>query len=123
MILNASSPREIDAAFASVAQQDIKGLLTNSNTLFFTQRDQLVALVARRAIPAVYSDRIFYEAGGLMSYGTDIPDGYRLAGTYVGRILKGEKPSDLPVQQSTKVELAVNLKTAKALGIAWKMNN
>jgi putative ABC transport system substrate-binding protein len=117
LILNVSSQIDIDAAFASLAQQTIGGLLTTADPLFFAQRDQLVALVARRAVPAIYSDRIFYEAGGLMSYGTDIPDAHRLAGTYTGRILKGEKPADLPVQQSTKIELAVNLKAAKASGI------
>jgi len=92
-----------------------------SASLFFQHRDQLIAMVARRAIPAIYPDRLFSEAGGLMSYGTDIPDGYRLAGTYVGRILKGEKPSDLPVQQSTKVELLLNLKTATALGLTFPL--
>ena len=92
-----------------------------SASLFFQYRDQLIATVSRRAIPAIYPDRLFSEAGGLMSYGTDIPDGYRLAGTYVGRILKGEKPSDLPVQQSTKVELLLNLKAAKTLGITFPL--
>jgi putative tryptophan/tyrosine transport system substrate-binding protein len=117
LILNASSPSEIDTAFTSIARRDIGGLLTTADPLLFAQRDQIVTLVARRAIPANYSDRIFYEAGGLMSYGTDIPDGHRLAGTYVGRILKGEKPAELPVQQSTKGELLLNLKVAKALGL------
>jgi putative ABC transport system substrate-binding protein len=117
LILNASSPNEIDAAFASIARQDISGLLTTSDPFFFAQRDRIVTHVARRAIPAIYSDRIFYEAGGLMSYGASVADGFRLAGTYVGRILKGEKASEMPVQQSTKIELAFSLKVAKALGI------
>jgi putative tryptophan/tyrosine transport system substrate-binding protein len=91
--------------------------LSAADPLFFTERDFLIAMVARRAIPAVYSDRIFSEAGGLMSYGTDIPDAYHIAGVYTGRILKGEKPVDLPVQQSTKVEFVINIKTAKALGL------
>jgi putative ABC transport system substrate-binding protein len=117
LILYASSPSDIDAAFASIARQDISGLLTTADPLFFRQRDQLVALAARQAVPAIYSDRVFFEAGGLMSYGTDIPDGFRWAGVYTGRILKGEKPADLPVQRSTKVELVINMKIAKALGV------
>jgi putative ABC transport system substrate-binding protein len=117
LILRASSPSDIAAVFASLAPQDIGGLLTTADPLFFSQRDLITVLVARRAIPAVYSDRIFSEAGGLMSYGTDIPDAYRIAGVYTGRILKGEKPVDLPVQQSTKVEFVINLKTARALGL------
>jgi putative ABC transport system substrate-binding protein len=117
LILFASSPNDIEAAFASLARQDIGGLLTTADPTFFAERGRVVALAARHAIPAVYSDRIFTETGGLMSYGTDIPDGFRLAGVYTGRILKGEKPADLPVQQSTKVELVINLKTVKALGL------
>jgi putative tryptophan/tyrosine transport system substrate-binding protein len=117
LVLNAGSPSELDAALASIAQQDVGGLLTAADPFINRQQDQILALAARRAIPAIYSSRNFYEAGGLMLYGTDGSDGHRLAGTYVGRILKGEKPANLPVQQSTKVELAVNLKTAKALGI------
>jgi putative ABC transport system substrate-binding protein len=116
LILRASSPNEMVAAFASLAPQ-IGGLLTTADPLFFTERDLLIALVARRAIPAVYSDRYFSEAGGLMSYSTDSPDAFRLAGVYTGRVLKGEKPADLPVQQSAKIELVINLKTAKALGL------
>ena len=117
LILYATSPSDIEAAFASIARQDIAGLLTTADPFFFLQRGQLVALAARQAVPAIYSDRIFCEAGGVMSYGTDISDGFRQVGVYTGRILKGEKPADLPVQQSTKVELVINFKTAKALGL------
>jgi putative ABC transport system substrate-binding protein len=112
-----SSPNDIEAAFANMDRQETGGLLTTADPLFFQQLDRIIALVARRAFPAIYSDRVFVEAGGLMSYGTDTPEGFRQAGIYTGRILKGEKPADLPVQQSTKVELVINLKVAKATGI------
>jgi len=88
-----------------------------ADPLFFGQRDRLVALVDRRAVPAIYSDRYFIEAGGLMSYGPAGVEGHRQAGIYVGRILSGEKPGDLPVQQVTRVELVINMKTAKMLGL------
>jgi putative ABC transport system substrate-binding protein len=117
LVLNASSASDLDAALARLAQQDVGGLLTAADPFIIAQRNQFIALAARRAIPAIYSNRLEYDAGGLMFYGTDTNDGYRLAGTYVGRILKGEKPADLPVQQSTKVELAINLKIARILGI------
>jgi putative ABC transport system substrate-binding protein len=117
VVLNASSAGEIDRAFATLVQQRIGALLAGSDALYFAQRNQLVALAARHRVLALYHAREAVEAGGLMSYGPNIPDGYRLAGTYVGRILKGEKPADLPVQQSTRLELVINLKTAKALGI------
>ena len=113
VILNASSPNDIETVFASMARQGIGGFLTTAESLFFQQHERLVALVARQSIPAIYSDRVFVEAGGLMSYGTNIFDGHRLAGLYAGRILRGEKPADLPVQQVTKIELIINLKTAK----------
>src|SRR5207245_1306145 len=87
--------------------------------IVISQRIPIIALAARRAIPAIYSARTEHDAGGLMTYTTDGAEGYRIAGTYVGRILKGEKPGDLPVQQSTKVELLINLKVAKALGITF----
>ena len=117
LVLNATSPSELDVAFERMAQQDIRGLLTAADPFIISQADRIVALAARRAIPAIFSTRSQHEAGGLMTYGSDSSDGHRLAGTYVGRILKGEKPADLPVQRSTKIELLVNLKVAKALGI------
>jgi len=115
-ILKASAPGEIEAAFAILAGQRIGALLVDGDPLFGTHSDQLAALAARHAMPAL-SSREFVEAGGLMSYGTSIADAFRLAGTYAGRILKGEKPADLPVQLSTRFEMVLNLKTAKTLGI------
>jgi putative ABC transport system substrate-binding protein len=116
-ILKASTEREIDNAFADLAQLRADGLVIGPD-LFFTERsNQLAALTVRHALPAIYHYRGFAAAGGLMSYGTSLADAYRLLGGYVGRILKGEKPADLPVQQATKVELTINLKTAKALGL------
>jgi putative ABC transport system substrate-binding protein len=116
-ILNVSSLIEVDAAFASLDHQVVSGLLIINDVSFFQWRAHIVALAARKPIPAIFADRLFAEAGGLMSYGTDIPDGYRLTGVYTGRILKGEKPADLPVQLSNKFEFILNLKTAKALGL------
>jgi len=121
LILGASSPSDIEVAFASMARQDVGGLVTAADPLMFQQHDRIIALVARRALPAIYSDRFFVEDGGLMSYGTALSDAERLAGIYTGRILGGEKPADLPVQRSTKVELVINLKTAKALGISFPL--
>jgi putative ABC transport system substrate-binding protein len=115
-VLNASSERDIEAAFATLAEQRVGALLVASDPLFTMRRETVVALAARHSVPAIYQWRDFPAIGGLMSYGTSLVDAYRLAGTYTGRILKGEKPSDLPVQQSTKVELIINLKTAQALG-------
>jgi putative ABC transport system substrate-binding protein len=112
-----SSDQEIDAAFDELGRQKVGAIIIGSDPSYFTRRDQIVALTARHAIPAVYEFRQYIDAGGLMSYGTDIKDAYRLAGVYVGRILKGEKPADLPVVQETKFELVLNLKTAKTLGI------
>jgi putative ABC transport system substrate-binding protein len=117
LILNATSPGEIDVAFATLAQPRIGALLVDSDTLFFVQRDQLVALAARYAVPTVYHAHEITKAGGLTSYGPIFSEAFRLAGTYAGRILKGEKPADLPVQQSVKVGLNINMKTAKALGL------
>jgi len=117
LFLNASSPGEIDAVFASLVGARAGALLASSDPLFFDQREQLVALASRHQIPAIYHDRQHAEAGGLMSYGARIVDGYRLVGAYTGRILNGEKPGDMPVQESTTVELVINLRTAAALGI------
>jgi putative tryptophan/tyrosine transport system substrate-binding protein len=117
VIFNATTTDDIKAAFAGFVAQRIGGFMTAAEPLFFQNRELIVALAARYAIPAIYSDRTFFDAGGLMSYGTDMPDGYRRAGVYTGRILKGEKPADLPVEESTKAELALNFKVAKALGL------
>jgi putative ABC transport system substrate-binding protein len=117
IVLNAGTDAEIDAAFALIAQQQVPALLVNTDSFLSSRRDRIVAAAARQSIPAVYSQREFLPAGGLMSYGTSIADGYRQAGVYVGRILKGAKPSELPVLLPTKFELVINLKTAKTLGI------
>jgi putative ABC transport system substrate-binding protein len=116
-VLNASTERDFDVALANVIQLQAGGLVIATNAFFTSHSEQLAALAARHAVPAVYKGREFAAAGGLMSYGSDITDSYHLAGVYTGRILKGDKPADLPVQQATKVELIINLKTAKALGI------
>jgi putative ABC transport system substrate-binding protein len=117
LILKASDLCEFEAAFATLAREQAGGVLVGSDVLFVNHSDQLVALAARHRVPAMYSFRELTAAGGLMSYGTDRADSYRQVGIYAGRILKGEKPADLPVQLVTKMQLAVNLKTAKALGL------
>jgi putative ABC transport system substrate-binding protein len=117
VILNASTPSEIDTAFTVLVEQRIGALLVDSDALFHNQGAQLGSLAARHAMPAIYPFRQVVEAGGLMSYGASFSDAFRLAGTYTGRILKGEKPADLPVHQSTRIETVLNLKTAKALGL------
>ena len=117
-IMHASSESGIETAFASFAQQHIAAVLVAGDSFFLSRRDQLIAAAARHAIPTSYQLREFVAAGGLISYGTDLIDAYRLTGIYAGRILKGAKPADLPVQQSVKFELAINSKTAKALGLA-----
>ena len=115
--LNASSANEIDAAFATMSEHGIKALLTGADALFSIQGPQLAALAVRYEVAAVYPYREVATAGGLMSYGASIPSTFHLVGSYAGRILKGEKPADLPVQQSTLIEIVLNLKTAKAFGI------
>ena len=118
LIVNAGSERDIDAAFASLVQQRANAIIVGADGFFLSRRDQLVGLAARHALPTIYYLREFADIGGLISYGASITDAYRLTGGYVGRILKGEKPADLPVQQTVKFELAINLKTAKSLGLA-----
>jgi putative ABC transport system substrate-binding protein len=117
LTLKAGTEGEIEAAFASLVQQHAGAVLVQSDPLFNTRADQIAALAVRHAIPAVASYREFAEAGGLMSYGSNIDEDRRLQGNYVGRILKGESPADLPVVQSAKFEFVVNLNTAKALGL------
>src|SRR5262249_7002124 len=113
----ASTPSEIDAAFATLAQRGADALLVAQDVLFNSRREQLVTLAARYKLPAVYNQREYAEIGGLMSYGTHFADGYRQAGIYVGRILKGASPHDLPIMQPTRFEFVINLKPAKALGL------
>ena len=117
-VLRAGSEREIDTAFATMAQQSGGALDVSVDPFFLARRDQIVALAARHAIAAIYPVRDFAVAGGLISYGTDFADSYRQAGIYTGRVVRGEKPADLPVQRSTKFEFVINFKTAKALGLA-----
>jgi putative ABC transport system substrate-binding protein len=114
----AAMQTEIDTAFANLVQKPGGALLVGPDTFFTSRRAQIVTLAARHALPAIYYAREFAEIGGLMSYGPNVPDEFRQLGIYVGRILKGEKPTDLPVVQPTKFELVVNLNTARALGIA-----
>jgi putative ABC transport system substrate-binding protein len=120
-VLNAASESEIDSAFASLANEHAIPLVISTDNLFTDRPAQLVMLASRHAIPTIYPYRWFPTAGGLMSYGTDLADAYRHIGIYAGRILNGTKPSDLPVQQVVKVELVINLKTAKALGITFPL--
>jgi putative ABC transport system substrate-binding protein len=116
-MVNAANEREFQTAFAKVVQAGAGGLLISSSVFFISQRRQLVALAARHALPTVYNQREYAEVGGLISYGPSQSDAYRRAGVYVGRILKGEKPGDLPVDLATKFDLVINLATAKALGV------
>jgi len=117
LMVNAANEREFHAAFAKVVQAGAGGLLIPATVFFFSQRRRLAALAARHALPTVYSLREYAEVGGLISYGPSQSDAYRRAGVYVGRILKGEKPGDLPVELGTKFDLVINLATAKALGL------
>jgi putative ABC transport system substrate-binding protein len=116
-IANAKDQDEIDASFGNLVAQGARAIVIGSDAYYFNQRKQIAALAAGHAIPAIAQWSEYPAAGGLMSYGNDIPEAYRLMGIYVGRILKGEKPSDLPVQQPTKFHLVINLTTAKALGL------
>jgi putative ABC transport system substrate-binding protein len=121
-VINASTESEFAAAFANLAKMPAGAIIVGADPFFNGRRDQLVALVTRFAIPAIYSLREFAVAGGLASYGTNVNSGYRLAGQYAAKILKGTKPSDLPVQQSTTISFVINLKTAKALGLTVPPN-
>jgi putative tryptophan/tyrosine transport system substrate-binding protein len=116
-VVRASTEREIDGAFASFGQKNAGALVVSPNTLFVSRREQIVALASRSAVPAIYSGRAFTAAGGLISYGPSSTEVSRQLGIYTGKILNGAKPADLPVQQPTKFELVLNLKTAKALGL------
>jgi putative ABC transport system substrate-binding protein len=117
VVLTATTPGGIDAAFTAMVQNRVGALLVGSDPFFFSRREQIVALAAEHAIPTIYAGRVTVGADGLMSYGNSLADAYRRAGIHTGRILKGAKPSELPVDQATKFELVINLKTAKALGL------
>jgi putative tryptophan/tyrosine transport system substrate-binding protein len=119
LVVSASTESDVGTAFTTVVEQRVGGLVVGNDPFFNARPDQLVALAARHAVPAIYPYREFAAAGGLMSYGSNLADPYRLVGVYTGRILNGEKPADLPIQQSTKVEFVINLKTAKALGLTF----
>ena len=116
-VLQASTPSEIDTAFGTLVEVRAGALVVAGDSLFTSRRNQIIALAARHAVPAIYIYREFASAGGLMSYGTDLADSYRQLGRYTAKILKGARPADLPVQQVVKLELVINLKTAKALGL------
>jgi ABC-type uncharacterized transport system substrate-binding protein len=121
-VLHASSARDFDPVFASLLQLRASGLVVASDTFFATHGEQLAAITVRHAVPAIHQSRDFTLAGGLMSYGGSFVESHRQAGVYTGRVLKGDKPADLPVQQVTKVELLINLKTAKTLGVTFPLS-
>jgi len=116
-VLRASNDEEIEAAFTALHGLQVGGLVIGSDQFFNSRSGQLAALALQHSLPAIYQYRVFTAAGGLISYGASLTEAFQLAGVYTGRILNGERPADLPVQQSTKVELTINLKTAKALGL------
>ena len=116
-VLNVSTDRDFDAVFAELIQLRAGGLVVSGGQFFNSRSKQLAAMALQYSVPTIFPYRDLAAAGGLMSYGASITDAYRLAGIYTGRVLKGEKPADLPVQQATKVELIINLETAKALGM------
>lgn len=122
VVQNASGETDLEAAVASLVQRRAGGLAVPSDPFFYGRREQLIALAARHALPAIYPDREYVADGGLMSYGASVTDAYRQAGVFTGRILKGDKPADLPVQQAVKVELVVNLNTAKTLSIEMPLS-
>jgi putative ABC transport system substrate-binding protein len=117
LIAEVSADSKLEGALATLAESHVAGLVVTSGPLFNNIRGHILALTARFALPAIYGEREFTVSGGLMSYGTNIPDVYRQVGLYTGRVLKGEKPADLPVLQPTKFDSAINLKTAKTLGL------
>jgi putative tryptophan/tyrosine transport system substrate-binding protein len=119
VVFEASSESDFEPAFAAMVQQGVGALLVMADPFFFNRREQLIALAARHAIPAVYEWREFAEAGGLMSYGSSITEAQRQIGLYTGQILKGTKPADLPFQRAIKIELVINLRTAKTLGLTF----
>jgi putative ABC transport system substrate-binding protein len=117
VVVKGSTEIDLETAFVTLAQRRTSALVVTADPFFINRREKLLELAVRHTLPAIYPMRDFVDAGGLMSYGTSLADGYRQVGVYAGRILKGDKPSDLPVVQSTKVELFINLKTAKTLGL------
>jgi len=121
-IVNAGNDQELEEAFATLAQRRVAAMLVTADPFFTTRRDRIIALAAQLKLPAIYEFREYTEAGGLMSYGISLKDGYHQAGIFTGQVLKGAKPADLPVQQSTKFEFVINLKTAKTLGVKFSEN-